>query len=44
MSKNLVCFWLFSPVYSKYIREEVLLKWEMGHSAKSLEAFNACKD
>jgi len=26
MSIELICFWLFSPVYGQYIREEVLLK------------------
>jgi len=26
MSIELVCFWLFSPVYYQYIKEEVLTK------------------
>ena len=37
MSIELACFWLFSPALLHCVREELVLKTKMRHSAKSSE-------
>jgi hypothetical protein len=36
MSIELACFWLFAPVRVHYFREELIFRFKLWYSAKSL--------